>query len=441
MRLLPLLLLSGCIGSLCRGPGCEDVWPAGQVLVMNPFEAAVAREATAAFDLSGTVDHGAQWSLSVLNDDVYVGMPEVQRIVRWSPEEDPASVEQLENWPGNLRELGAVVIAGDPDGNGLATLMASAPGAELDAGAVVVWEAARQGIRAGLSDRILEGASPSDRLGEAMVYCPDLTGDGVNDLIVAAPHFTGGSVPERGGRVFLVPSEFEQRGILSFTSWAAEVPSWHGEEEGAAAGSALACGEDLTGDGVPDVVIGAPGHGTARQGGIWILDGANLPASGGLGTPTREGSSDSAWLGSSLAVGDLDGDGIGDLAVGAAGAARGQGEVAVHYGPDMVVPRTVIEPQSADEPTHLGRSLLFADLDGDGLDELIVGAEDRVDGDDFDAGWVGVWRGSTTRLGANLVLGEDEDWSLQPDHAFQRLGSAMVFHEGGLVLATRSRGF
>lgn len=429
------------MSSLCRGPGCEDVWPAGRALVMQPFEAAVARVATASFDLSGTVDHGAAWSLAPFGERLYVGMPESGRVVRWTPGQDGSDVDELSTWRGVLPELGAVVIAIDPNNNGLPTLIASAPGADLDAGAVVIWTGAREGSRVSQATVVLRGASASERLGEAMAWCPDLTGDGVGDLFVAAPAYSTPPTPVRGGRVFLVPSQLEQVGSLPFSAWSEGAISWHADAPSSALGASLACGEDLTGDGVADLVIGAPAYGEARGGAVWVLDGANLPAPGALEAPTVQGTSGSAWLGTSLAVGDLDGDGIGDLAVGASGAAGGAGEVAVFYGPDMLLARTIIEPTSQEDLAHLGRSVLIADLDGDGYDELIVGAEDYTDGEDFDAGWVGVWRGGPSRLGPNLVLGEDEDWSLRPDHAYQRLGGRLAVHPDGLVLGVGSRGF
>lgn len=440
LRVLPVLALTGCVGSLCRGAGCEDVFPAGQLLVLDPFVEEVARSSTSLATLSGTTDEGADWAVAGVGDTLFVGMPGFERVVRWRPGEDEDALGGLANWRGPLTELGHALAVADIGDNGVPDLWVAAPGAELDAGALVLWLDARQGARTADAQTLLVGPGPGDRLGQTMVVCPDLSGDGAPDLVVAAPGLTAEGRSRAGG-VFVLPSQEQFSGILQFSEWRSQAVLWHAEEAGAAAGTALACGEDLTGDGVPDIVIGAPGLGEQRQGGVFVISGASPPPSGPLPAPTRVGSREDSWLGSSLAVGDMDGDGVGELAVGAPGTAGGAGEVELFYGPDLDVPRTVIEPPTASEPVHLGRSLLIDALDDDLFDDLIVGAEDAVNGEDFDAGLVGVFQGSDVRLAPNLVLDQDQDWIIGPDHAFQRLGAEMRVTELGLVLAVRSRGF
>jgi hypothetical protein len=91
-------------------------------------------------------------------------------------------------------------------------------------------------------------------------------------------------------------------------------------QESASFGSALAAVGDVDGDGVPDLAVGAPGQevaGRNSQGQVSVLSGATGSLLHTLDDPTpRAGAS----FGSALAaVGDVDGDGVPDLAVGAPG--------------------------------------------------------------------------------------------------------------------------
>ena len=94
------LLAHGCVGSLCRGAGCEDAWPASQVLGFTwPVASTLdVRESEAAATLSGTVDQGVDWSMASLDEAVYIGMPDIRRVVRWVPGADADDLRALPTW-------------------------------------------------------------------------------------------------------------------------------------------------------------------------------------------------------------------------------------------------------------------------------------------------------------------------------------------------------
>ena len=94
-------------------------------------------------------------------------------------------------------------------------------------------------------------------------------------------------------------------------------------------GSSIALG-DLNGDGFADVVVGAYDYNTAT-GAVYIYNGG----SGGVSTTpttTLTGTSYDELFGCSVAVGDINGDGYTDLVVGVSGYSSGTGEVLIYNG-------------------------------------------------------------------------------------------------------------
>ncbi len=203
-------------------------------------------------------------------------------------------------------------------------------------------------------------------------------------------------------------------------------------------GEALAVG-DFDGDGNLDLAIGVPyeDYNTIKDAGmVHVLYGA----SGTLTTTATEiwhqastgivGSSTEAYdqFGNALAVGDFDGDGYEDLAVGVPGQKIGDddnaGVVNVIYGSatGLIAAGNQVWRQGADSilgfpeaEDWFGYSLASADFDGDGYDDLAVGVpyEDQngdAPGDPIidDVGGVNIIYGSATGL-----TGADNWWASQ----------------------------
>ena len=158
---------------------------------------------------------------------------------------------------------------------------------------------------------------------------------------------------------------------------------------------------DLDGDGVNDLAVGANGDddGGANRGAVHIFfmntDGS-VDSTVEINDSTANGPTlaDDDRFGRSIAnIGDLDGDGVNDLAVGANGDDDGGGNRgAVHIifmNTDGSVDSTVeINDSTTNGPTladddRFGRSIAnIGDLDGDGVNDLAVGANLDDDGGD-----------------------------------------------------------
>ena len=208
-------------------------------------------------------------------------------------------------------------------------------------------------------------------------------------------------------------SLYDSRRLTQEDRW--EVASFDGERFG----EGLAIG-DFNGDGVGDLAVGVTVKGLSSGPSAGVL----LPFKGSGGGPTqagylvidenRSGGVDEAGdrFGAAVVSGDFDGDGVADLAVGAPGKASGvlagAGLVYIYSGAaDVPIPdgtRTEASAgQTAAAGDQFGAALAAGDFNGDGYDDLAVGAPGKAVGGIPGAGMVFIYPGSPTGLTAGSV--------------------------------------
>jgi hypothetical protein len=265
----------------------------------------------------------------------------------------------------------------------------------------------------GEQDVTILGAEADDRLAET-VAAGEVNGDGVDDLIISATFASG---PENGrpkaGEVHVFfGGEITGTYDLALRQSAVTIL---GLDEGDQIGHSAAVG-DFDGDGIGDMLLGAvsadgPGNGRDLAGEAYLVLCTTSPpdtidTAEGMDALRIYGADTEGRLGRSAATGDLNGDDKADLLLAATGGdgPRGSrpdaGEVHIIYGRSGLKGTLDLASQPADIVTEgldsgdvlgLGTltrpSLLSADMDGDGLDDVLVSAAgDGPKNDRDDAG-------------------------------------------------------
>ncbi len=215
----------------------------------------------------------------------------------------------------------------------------------------------------------------------------DATDDGQPDLLLGATDVTG--LAERGGAAYLVD------GTLSGEHSLADAEGiLYGSVANAFAGTAVAMIEDASGDGLAELLVGAPAlDEDDGDGGTWNEIGwaflFNDQINGSRDLADADGILHGQYTGDHAgdcvaSAGDVNGDGKGDLLVGAPyagnGASMGPGRVylvlGLYEGSNNLLyeAAAVYEGPAGDDQAALCSASSVGDMDGDGKPEIMLGA-------------------------------------------------------------------
>ncbi|MGA9574192.1 MAG: integrin alpha, partial [Lysobacterales bacterium] len=265
---------------------------------------------------------------------------------------------------------------------------------------------------------VINGVSTYDESGTSVSAAGDINGDGIDDLIIGAPYATSGA--DYAGTSYVVfgsagglTSPLNLSGLNGSNGFVINGSSVYDNS-----GASVSAAGDINGDGIDDLVIGAPGASPAEaySGISYVVFGSDQAWASSLDLSSLDGSNGFAINGVNVddesgtsvsAAGDINGDGFDDLIIGAPYAGAGAGYVV--FGSDQPWASS-LNLSSLDGSNgfvingvnvgdSLGGSVSAAgDINGDGIDDVIIGA--------IFAGAIGNYTGASY-----VVFGSDQAWA------------------------------
>lgn len=394
----------------------NDVDPEGQPLVVDSFDAMSTAGGTVTMQPDGSFDYtppagffGDDAFGYVARDDAGATAPGTARITVGTPllglddvaagmggfVIDGALVDHESGW--------AVSGGGDVDGDGLDDLLVTSIVADAGAGRAWVVLGKADGtavdlgdVDAGVGGFAIAGELAGDEVGTAAAIVDDVNADGLADVLLGAP------LAGAAGRAYLVHGKADGTTVdLADVALGMGGFVLDGGGAGEDAGSSVAGAGDVNGDGLGDLLVGAPEGGPVPAGGrTYVVLGKldELPVSlaqvfMGVGGFAIQGAGFDDESGSSVAgAGDVNADGLDDVLVGGrwvnAGGLSNSGRCYVVFGKtntNLVTVSTLgaggfyVDGQTdSDEACTAVAGL--GDVNGDGRSDLVVGAPYADDG-------------------------------------------------------------
>ncbi|MCF0051946.1 FG-GAP-like repeat-containing protein [Dyadobacter sp. LJ53] len=276
----------------------------------------------------------------------------------------------------------SVSSAGDVNGDGFDDLIVGVPGYN-DTGAVFIYHGSINGI-SNIPTTTIENVPSSDEFGWSVSSAGDVNGDGYGDIIVGDITYFVEMNPQTFEIISGAALVYYGSALGINKNINTVIKSKKG---GSLMAWSVSSGGDVNGDGYSDILVGDESYdnGQYDEGAVFVYHGSaagivSVPAT------ILEGDKDFTQLGYSVSsAGDVNGDGYGDIVSGGPYYSNGQtheGVVFVHYGSQSGISKNEFANLEKDNSeANFGISVSGAgDVNGDGFGDVIIGANQFTNG-------------------------------------------------------------
>jgi len=243
----------------------------------------------------------------------------------------------------------------------------------------------------GDADATFTGADADDNAGTAIVGAGDVNQDGIDDLLIGAEAADADGDGDDEGALYVVFGPVSTSGSTTSVD-DADLAIAGGDNNGRFGLTAAGLG-DVNGDGVPDFASAASNHGEhatltrAANGGVWVFFGGSSLGTSGVDSVEDAsvwfyGDRNYDWLGGLIeSAGDLDGDGLADIVMGATGDDDGgaqSGAFYLFYGATSLADSSVADADIllyGDSASNRAGNVAkgVGDLNNDGFGDILFG--------------------------------------------------------------------
>jgi Bacterial Ig-like domain/FG-GAP repeat len=309
------------------------------------------------------------------------------------------------------------MTAGDIDGDGTPDIVV---GSMWEKGTVSVYSGAGLGASPITPIATIAGENIFDGFGQLVVMAGDVDADGYTDIAAGAPSYRVSGLNGAGAAYFFSGRKLFGIQPVSLTVSDADAVLFGREQELFVFANSISGGFDVDGDGYDDLIIGEPANPSAlvpAPGEVFVFSGKTLAGS------KKAADAELVLVGDlqgcfGTAVGgikDLDGDGKDDIVVGAS-CASPKGAAYVFRARDLTVSTGLASAAAVIKPSATVVMMIFAnlvsaagDMNGDGIDEILIGNVQEVT-------WPALYVFSGKDIPASGTIDLDETQSIAAYH-------------------------